>query len=283
MDHELRSRTHSRPPGARAWLAVIVLVGLIAGTWSVNLTQPSPATVELERAGAAPPDPESPAGGPAEADAADEGAGEKPSKPRPAGRTVSSRPAEPLPFDARIRPLTGSYRRVLRAVWRPGCPVHWRNLRVVRVRYWGFDGKPHWGAIVMHRKWARDVVGVFEELYEARFKIASMRVGGVGERTRYTDTNNTAAFVCRSARGQSRWSAHAYGAAIDINPQHNPYLLSRSAIRRRHPVHSNRARKRPGIIRDNDVVVRAFRRAGWVWGGDWRHSKDYMHFSVNGR
>jgi len=30
-------------------------------------------------------------------------------------------------------------------------------------------------------------------------------------------------------------------------------------------------------------VVAAFRAVGWAWGGSWRSSKDYMHFSVNGR
>ena len=29
-------------------------------------------------------------------------------------------------------------------------------------------------------------------------------------------------------------------------------------------------------------VVRAFARIGWEWGGAWRYSKDYMHFSQNG-
>ena len=30
-------------------------------------------------------------------------------------------------------------------------------------------------------------------------------------------------------------------------------------------------------------AVRAFARIGWEWGGAWRYSKDYMHFSRNGR
>ena len=36
------------------------------------------------------------------------------------------------------------------------------------------------------------------------------------------DGNNTAAYVCRAARGQTRFSQHAYGLAIDVNPFQNP-------------------------------------------------------------
>jgi D-alanyl-D-alanine carboxypeptidase len=29
--------------------------------------------------------------------------------------------------------------------------------------------------------------------------------------------------------------------------------------------------------------VRAFDSAGWHWGGRWRSSRDYQHFSTTGR
>jgi hypothetical protein len=38
-----------------------------------------------------------------------------------------------------------------------------------------------------------------------------------------------------------------------------------------------------GMIHDGDAVVRAFAAGGWGWGGDWPSSKDYQHFSSNGR
>jgi hypothetical protein len=37
------------------------------------------------------------------------------------------------------------------------------------------------------------------------------------------------------------------------------------------------------MITAGGPVVAAFRSIGWGWGGSWRSSKDYMHFSVNGR
>jgi hypothetical protein len=30
------------------------------------------------------------------------------------------------------------------------------------------------------------------------------------------------------------------------------------------------------------IGVRAFAGIGWGWGGGWRSSKDYMHFSASG-
>jgi hypothetical protein len=34
---------------------------------------------------------------------------------------------------------------------------------------------------------------------------------------------------------------------------------------------------------EGGVLVRAFALAGWSWGGRWSPSRDYQHFSTNGR
>jgi hypothetical protein len=39
---------------------------------------------------------------------------------------------------------------------------------------------------------------------------------------------------------------------------------------------------RPGMIRLGDVVTSAFAEIGWTWGGAWRFTADYMHFSATG-
>jgi hypothetical protein len=36
------------------------------------------------------------------------------------------------------------------------------------------------------------------------------------------------------------------------------------------------------VVVADDVVVRAFARIGWRWGGTWTGSKDYQHFSASG-
>ena len=48
--------------------------------------------------------------------------------------------------------------------------------------------------------------------------------GGDDDRSMAAD--NTSGFNCRRVAGSSSWSAHAYGAAIDINPVENPYLTA---------------------------------------------------------
>ena len=37
------------------------------------------------------------------------------------------------------------------------------------------------------------------------------------------------------------------------------------------------------MIAAGGPVVKAFADIGWKWGGYWRNSKDYQHFSSNGR
>jgi hypothetical protein len=37
-----------------------------------------------------------------------------------------------------------------------------------------------------------------------------------------------------------------------------------------------------GMIHDGDVVVQAFARIGWGWGGHYDSIKDYQHFSATG-
>ena len=45
----------------------------------------------------------------------------------------------------------------------------------------------------------------------------------------------------------------------------------------------DRSDVRPGMIVAEARVVAAFRDAGWRWGGAWSSSKDYQHFSTDGR
>jgi poly-gamma-glutamate synthesis protein (capsule biosynthesis protein) len=94
--------------------------------------------------------------------------------------------------------------------------------------------------------------------------------------------DNTSAFNCRTVADQERWSAHAYGAAVDINPVENPYVVDgsvRPPSGRRFAAldRSPGAKAPPGVIVADDVVVEAFREIGWEWGGTWT-SPDYQHF-----
>ena len=170
--------------------------------------------------------------------------------------------------------------------WRPGCPVPLRKLRLIVLRYWGFDREAHRGRLVVHRRVARQVAGVFGKLYRISFPIRRIRVVdyyGADDRTSM-EHDNTSAFNCRWRAGEPGvWSQHAYGRAIDINPVENPYVWSGGVSPWNGAPYVDRTDRRRGMIYHGDAVWWAFRARNWEWGGDWTSVKDYQHFSQNGR
>jgi D-alanyl-D-alanine carboxypeptidase len=187
-------------------------------------------------------------------------------------------------FRSSVAPISPAVRARMGATWKPGCPVGLADLRYVTVSFRGFDGRAHTGELVLHRRAAADVVSVFARLYRARFPIEEMRlVSGADLTARPTgDGDNTAAFVCRAARKQTRWSAHAYGLAIDLDPFQNPYRRGDLVLPELASAYLDRGDRRPGMIHPGDVVTSAFAAIGWTWGGTWRSPKDLMHFSATG-
>ena len=168
--------------------------------------------------------------------------------------------------------------------WRAGCPVHLRDLRLIHARHWGFDRKPRTGVLVVHEDVDEAIVAVLRRLYAERFPIRRMRlVDAYGASDfRSIEADNTSAFNCRPVAGTSRWSQHAYGRAIDVNPIENPYV---SGGQTSHPASVpflDRSFRRPGMAFEGGALVEAFRSIGWGWGGDWSGVKDYQHFSESG-
>jgi hypothetical protein len=187
-------------------------------------------------------------------------------------------------------PFSHSVSRVTAAAlphsWHRGCPVAPAQLRRLRLTYWGFDRRAHTGALVVNVRAVRPLVRVFSRLFTARFPIRRMRpidaYGGRDERS--LEADNTAAFNCRYAiaAGPKRWSSHAYGLAIDVNPVENPYLDRGRVHPRSGRAYLDRSRRRPGMALPGGVLVRAFASVGWQWGGRWSSSPDYQHFSATG-
>jgi len=172
------------------------------------------------------------------------------------------------------------------ASWRPGCPVALDDLRLAIVTHWGFDGQPRRGELVVHADQAGRVVEAFRAIFEARFAIEQMRLvdefGADDDKS--MAANNTSAFNCRRATGSTRWSEHAYGRAIDINPVQNPFVTRSGAVLPpAGAAFTDRRSGAAGLITADGPVVGAFRSIGWKWGGDWSPGKDYQHFSLTGR
>lgn len=185
-------------------------------------------------------------------------------------------------FESTIRPVPVEV--LARSTWKPACPVSPYQLRYLTMSFHGFDDRLHTGEMLVNSDVAETVVAVFERLFAARFPIEEMRVVDAPELDLPPtgDGSNTSAFVCRPARGQTRWSAHAYGLAIDLNPFHNPYLSADLVLPELASAYLTRDRVRPGMVLDGGPAVSAFEAAGWTWGGRWSKPIDWMHFSATG-
>ena len=171
--------------------------------------------------------------------------------------------------------------------WRNGCPAGLSDLRYIRVKYYDFQGKSRTGELVMYKEAAKDIVKIFGELYIDGYPVRGMKLVSDfgGNDWKSIEADNTSAFNCRPATGSKKWSKHAYGRAIDLNPIENPYISRNGRIAHRA---SQKYRKRVhgddkkasdrALLLNNDKATKIFKRYGWIWGGDWPGVKDYQHF-----
>ena len=200
----------------------------------------------------------------------------------PANTPATSAAATPPPFQATARRITAAD---LGASWHPGCPVGPEQLRQLTLSYWGFDGLAHTGRLVVNAAVTSSVIRVFATLYRQRFPIRQMEpvsvFGGSDDASMAAD--NTSGFNCRNAvaAGPPRWSAHAYGQAIDVNTVENPYLDAGKVLPPAGATFAERSPYRPGMAVPGGVLVQAFAAVGWSWGGRWS-DPDYQHFSSTG-
>jgi len=175
--------------------------------------------------------------------------------------------------------------RMIGVSWHRGCPVGLADLRLLKVRHWGFDGRAHRGRLIVHEDSARGMVRVMRRLFRLHFPIRRMQlVDAYGaDDHRSMDADNTSAFNCRFVSGTTRWSEHAYGHAIDINPVENPYADGEGYVSPPAGApYADRSQRAKGLIHRNGNVVAAFAAIGWEWGGNWSWPKDFQHFSATG-
>ncbi|HEY5873021.1 MAG TPA: M15 family metallopeptidase [Gaiellaceae bacterium] len=193
-------------------------------------------------------------------------------------------------YESSVKPLPAPLERSLDGrFWQSGCPVALTDLRLLTVTHWGFDGREHTGQLVVNRDSARELATVFKKLHALEFPIRHLRLDDMygPKRARPADGDISGSFHCRRAvpspcgSGSGNWSNHAYGHAIDLNPNENPYAGCGAVYDPRSRPYVDRSRLRKGMI--TPAVVRAFASIGWGWGGAWTgDTKDYMHFSTTG-
>ena len=243
-----------------------------SGAASATVTRPAPSSASTSEAPSPPPSSSAASATP-------------PPAPTTAAPSRSSSPAAATPpaFAASTAPVTAAE---LGASWHPGCPVGPAQLRRVNLSYWGFDGAPHVGTVVVRAAVVPAIVTVFATLYGEHFPIRSMRpvsdFGGSDDASMAAD--NTSAFNCRYAvaPGPPSWSVHAYGEAVDVNTVENPYLEGGTVLPPAGAPYLRRTPYRPGMAVSGGELVRAFASVGWAWGGRWSASPDYQHFSATG-
>ena len=220
-----------------------------------------------------------------------------PSTVAPALSSAAPAPANPAPpseadasdtasgFSFEVAPIDGALRaRMEPSSWREGCPVGLAELRYLTVAHWGFDGEVHHGELVVHASAVDALRSVFRDLFTAGFPIRRMRLVDDygGDDYASIEDDNTSAFNCRPVTGSTdRWSRHAYGLAIDVNPLENPYVSEGATS---HPASVPYLERvpGPGVIVEGGAAVAAFDSVGWEWGGRWAEPIDYQHFSTGG-
>ena len=156
-----------------------------------------------------------------------------------------------------------------------------KQLTLVNVKYYGFDSLIHRGQIIVNKSVEGDVIEIFEELLKEKFpieKVIPIKHYNWNDDLSMQD-NNTSSFNYRTIANSNRMSAHSLGLAIDINPRINPYIKGEKIS----PSNGSYNRSKLGTITDTTTCFKIFKKYGWKWGGNWRYSKDYQHFSKSGR
>ena len=97
------------------------------------------------------------------------------------------------------------------------------------------------------------------------FQEVATKLAEHGAAGRVYPITSVSGFVPRTIGGARQLSRHGLGLAIDINPAQNPHRLDNVLI-----------------TNMPDWFVDTFREAGFCWGGDWKYSKDAMHYSYMG-
>ncbi|MFA5181633.1 MAG: M15 family metallopeptidase [Syntrophales bacterium] len=152
-----------------------------------------------------------------------------------------------------------------------------RDLCLLDVRYYSFDGMLHQGQLVVHKDVKEDVEEIFRLIEKLRFpvnKVVPIVVYGWSDDASMAD-NNSSAFNYRTVAGTKRLSRHACGLAVDINPVRNPVVYNNGRISPRGAVYRPGD---PGVLTADHPVVAEFLRRGWQWGANFKSMKDYHHF-----
>jgi hypothetical protein len=171
------------------------------------------------------------------------------------------------------------------------CPIDYASLGVAHVKYINFGGEVLIGEIIVHQKIIQHIINIFKILYENEFPIAKiLPAHHYNNDEESMLDNNTSGYFCRYIADSNKFSTHAFGLAIDINPLQNPYILNNNPSNGQIKIYPksanlfvNRNILLPGMVENklknqNITIVELFKQYGFQWGGDWSYPVDYHHF-----
>ena len=124
------------------------------------------------------------------------------------------------------------------------------------------QGNKQQRSLKVHRAVVKEVEDIFNEIFSSGF--CAYEVG---------------CFRSWEPLGGGSISQHSYGLAIDINPTEN-YMIRSSGVVVAGSFYKPGSNKYS--MPADGPCVQAFKKRGWDWGGNWKSSKDYMHFSFCG-
>lgn len=184
------------------------------------------------------------------------------------------------------------YARINGKSFRENDYVPLSSLCYLKLVHYNFDGQIQVGELVVSKDIREDIFAIFKELFAQQYQIESMYLIDnywTGDPdttdTASIEENNTSAFCYREVTGGGHLSNHAYGKAIDLNPQQNPYVSYSSGSPKWSHSNANDYIQRdtglPHVITHDDLAYKLFKEHGFDWGGDWNNPKDYQHFDKN--
>lgn len=161
------------------------------------------------------------------------------------------------------------------------CPTETAQLIVLNIPITDLSGCTFMGQLVTHTMIASELMTIFEAICKTGYPIERMKPLSLynGDDDMSMADNNSSCFNGRKVRGTDRWSYHAFGRAVDLNPLTNPWSCDGQIYPPAGKAYLDRGSAHPAVLQGDSPVVKIFKSFGWEWGGDWQEQgPDYHHF-----
>jgi len=167
------------------------------------------------------------------------------------------------------------------------CPREiFQQQELLEIEYFNFQNQKCLGQVVVNNKIIPEIKEIFKFILEIKFPLQSVIPISYFNFNDILsiEKNNTSGFNYRYILNTNRLSNHAFGLAVDINPEQNIYFKLDQNGKEifRYPVGGIYDKNVAGTLYAEHPVVLKFKELGFKWGGDWTDYKDYQHFEKVG-